>query len=110
MNNEPIGPEESTKKAQAISDQLVLWWRDPKASQLTKDEMTQLIQHLAGPPAIWYSLPDPEDPYNTMEAWCKGELDCDADTFLDAIASSVGQEAISPLLDRRLSAIFRPLS
>ncbi|AFZ42722.1 hypothetical protein PCC7418_0493 [Halothece sp. PCC 7418] len=109
MNNEPIFPENSPEKAQAISDKIALWWRDPENSELTQEDLTQLIQQLSGPPAVWSYLPE-DEPYDSMEAWCEGELDCEPDSFLDKVASLVGEEAVSPLRDRRLSAIFRPLS
>lgn len=110
MTNEPSPPELSPQKAQAISDKIALWWRDPENSQLTQEEITELIQQLSGPPAVWYFIPENDAPYNAMEAWCEGELECDADSFLAVVQSHVGEEVIRPLRDRRLSAIFRPLS
>jgi len=108
MTHEPSPSELSPKKAQEISDQIAVWWRDPKNSQLTREELINLIQQLSGPPAVWYYIPENDAPYNSMETWCEAELDCDADSFLEMLQSYVGEEMITSLRDRRLSAIFRP--
>ena len=110
MTQEPSPSELSPQKAQAISDQIAVWWRDPKNSQLTREEMTELIQQLSGPPAVWYYIPENDAPYNSMETWCEAELDCDADSFLKGVQSYVGEDVMTRLRDRRLSAIFRPLT
>ncbi|MDR9404693.1 MAG: hypothetical protein RI580_14780 [Halothece sp. Uz-M2-17] len=109
MTNEQIFPEDSAATAQAISDKIAEWWRDPVQSELTTEDITQLIQQLSGPPAVWSYIPE-DEPYDSMEAWCEGELNCDPDSFLEKVGSIVGEEVISSLRDRRLSAIFRPLS
>ena len=103
-----MSAENTPEQAQNISNQVRDWWHNQTNSNLSEAEISQLIQELSGPPAVWYSIPK-EHPYNSMEAWCEGELNCDPDTFLGQLQSFIGEEAISQLRDRRLSAIFRPL-
>lgn len=109
MIDESNSSENSAKKAREITNQVSQWWNHRDESPFSEDELTQLIQALSSPTAVWYHLPE-DQPYNSLEAWCEAELGCEANFFLDEVEAVVGEEAIRSLRDRRLSAIFRPLS
>jgi len=108
MNNNPNLSRKRIKKAQEINQRICQWWKHREANTVSEEDLNQLIQELSSPPAVWYCLP-PEVPYNSMESWCEAELGCEANDFIETVQSIVGEEAVSSLRDRRLSAIFRPL-
>jgi len=109
MSNTPKFSRDSIEKAQEINQKIRQWWNNRDNSELSAEEISQLIQELSSPQAVWYLLPE-ETPYNSMEAWCEGELGCQADFFLETVESVAGETAVNSLQDRRLSAIFRPFS
>ncbi len=109
MDDQQNVSRNETQTAQEINQKICQWWQNREKSELSRQEITELIQNLSNPLAVWYCLPE-QAPYNSMEAWCEGELGCEASFFLDTVQSLVGEEALSDLRDRRLSAIFRPFS